>query len=66
MLKRLMQVDLLLNNVSEQFAWMPMVSCRAAEITPKLDAATKTAPNVYLADYAIRLELSPKEQQSGD
>lgn len=32
----------------------------AAEITPKLEAAAKTNPNVRLLEYAIRLELSPK------
>ena len=38
----------------------------AAEITPKLEAAAKTNPNVRLVEYAVRLELSPKEQQRGD
>ena len=32
----------------------------AAEITPKLEAAAKTNPNVRLVEYAVRLELSPK------
>lgn len=32
----------------------------AAEITPKLEAAAKTNPNVRLVEYAIRLEFSPK------
>lgn len=32
----------------------------AAEITPKLEAAAKTNPNVRLVEYAIRIELSPK------
>ena len=34
----------------------------AAEITPKLEAAAKTNPNVRLVEYAIKLELSPKEE----
>ncbi len=34
----------------------------AAEITPKLEAAAKTNPNVRLVEYAIRIELSPKGQ----
>jgi RecB family endonuclease NucS len=32
----------------------------AAEITPKLEAAAKTNPNVRLVEYTIRIELSPK------
>lgn len=32
----------------------------AAEITPKLEAAAKTNPNVRLVEYAVRLELTPK------
>ncbi len=32
----------------------------AGEITPKLQAAAKTNPNVRLMRYSIRLELSPK------
>lgn len=34
----------------------------AAEITPELEATAKTDPNVRLVEYAIRLELSPKEE----
>ncbi len=32
----------------------------AAEITPKLEAAAKTNPNVRLVEYAIKIELLPK------
>ncbi len=32
----------------------------AAEITPKLEAAAKTNPNVRVVEYAIRIELLPK------
>ena len=39
----------------------------AAEITPKLEAAAKTNPNVRLVEYAIRIELLPKGLvQTGD
>ena len=34
----------------------------AAEITPKLEAAAKTNPNVRLVEYAIRIELLHKEE----
>ena len=38
----------------------------AAEITPKLEAAAKTNPNVRLVEYAVRLQLSPKGRTDGD
>ena len=38
----------------------------AAEITPKLEAAAKTNPNVRLVEYAIRFELLPREQEHGE
>ncbi len=37
----------------------------AAQITPTLEAAAKTNPNVRLVEYAVRLELSPKERADG-
>lgn len=37
----------------------------AAEITLKLEAAAKTNPGVRLVEYAIKLELLPKEEEHG-
>lgn len=37
----------------------------AAQIAPKLEAAAKTNPNVRLVEYAIRLELLPRERRHG-
>ena len=34
----------------------------AAEITPKLEAAAKTNPNVRLVEYAVKIELLNKEE----
>ena len=38
----------------------------AAEITPKLEAAAKTNANVRLVEYAVRIELLPREQEHCD
>ncbi len=38
----------------------------AAKTTGGLGAAARTNPNVRLVEYAIRLELSPKERTDGD
>ena len=43
------------------WARRPLAACCAVEITPKLEAAAKTNPNVRLVKYAVKLELTPKE-----
>ncbi len=47
-------------------AQRPLGAGYAAEITPKLEAAAKTNPNLRLAEYAVRIELLPREQEHGD